>query len=334
MSRDATKKGNGEESKAATNESHGDSGAIPKVARGPAIPKKGYLVDEIRDDLYYVTDGTFQMMFLDTDEGVVAVDAPPTIGEDITKAISEVTDTSITHVVYTHSHADHIGAASLYPENAERIAHERTATSLSRVEDPTRPTPTVTFENDHTLDVGDHVLELSHKGTNHSADNTFVFAPDQKVLMFVDVVYPGWVPFHRLGYVSDVYGFIEAHDQILEYDFETFVGGHLTRLGTRDDVKRQQEYIGDLKEASKNAIETVDLDAIAKNVGTADSYTFFMAFEKSLVDTAAETVREKWDGRLGGVDVFVESHCSAMIASLRVEYGVLGPFGLAGKWKE
>lgn len=38
--------------------------SIPTTAEGPSIPKKGYLVDEIAEDLYYITDGTFQSILL------------------------------------------------------------------------------------------------------------------------------------------------------------------------------------------------------------------------------------------------------------------------------
>ena len=92
---------------------------IPEAARGPSIPEQGYLVDEIERSLYYVTDGVYQMMFLTTGRGVIAVDAPPNIGENIIRAIRDVTDEPIIHVVYTHSHADHIGAASLYADEAD-----------------------------------------------------------------------------------------------------------------------------------------------------------------------------------------------------------------------
>jgi len=95
---------------------------IPKTAFGPAIPEKGYLVEEIDDGLYWVTEGVYQVMFLTTGEGVIVVDAPPTIGENILKAIEEVTDEPITHVIYSHSHADHIAAASMYPEDAKYIS--------------------------------------------------------------------------------------------------------------------------------------------------------------------------------------------------------------------
>ena len=105
------------------------SSSIPEAAIGPTIPpEKGYLVEEIRDGLYWVTDGSYNTMFLVTDEGVVAVDAPPSIGANYLKAISEVTDKPITYVIYSHSHLDHIGAAaSIFPENATYISHEAIA---------------------------------------------------------------------------------------------------------------------------------------------------------------------------------------------------------------
>jgi glyoxylase-like metal-dependent hydrolase (beta-lactamase superfamily II) len=65
-----------------------------------------------------VTDGSYNTIFLVTDEGVVAVDAPPSIGQNYLKAISEVTDKPITHVIYSHAHLDHIGAAGIFPKNA------------------------------------------------------------------------------------------------------------------------------------------------------------------------------------------------------------------------
>ena len=92
---------------------------MPHTSMGPAIPEKGYLVEEIRDNLYWVTDGSYNTIFLVTDEGVVAVDAPPSIGQNYLKAISEVTGKPITHVIYSHAHLDHIGAAGIF----QRMRH-------------------------------------------------------------------------------------------------------------------------------------------------------------------------------------------------------------------
>ncbi len=89
---------------------------IPEGAMGPEIPQdKGYVVEEIGRGLYWVTDGSYQIMFLTTGEGVIVVDAPPSMVDKILAAIAEVTDEPITYVIYSHAHADHIGGAGLYP---------------------------------------------------------------------------------------------------------------------------------------------------------------------------------------------------------------------------
>jgi len=58
--------------------------------------------------------------------------------------------------------------------------------------------------------------------------------------MVVDIIWPGWVPFTQLGYAEDVPGYIQAHDDILAYDFDLLIAGHLNRPGTRQDVETQK----------------------------------------------------------------------------------------------
>jgi glyoxylase-like metal-dependent hydrolase (beta-lactamase superfamily II) len=331
----------------------------------PEIPEKGYLVEEIKDGLYWITEGTYNHIFLTTGEGVIVVDAPPTIGEDITSAIREVTDEPITHVVYSHYHADHVGAASIYPDDAEYIAFTETANYLDRFGDENRPTPTTVFgpkevvgrsngrgsdasgdaggrgqarDDDrtrvvgtsYTVEVGDQELRLDYRGANHSLDNLFVYAPAQEVLMLVDVIYPGWVPFKNLGVSSDIPGYIRAHDQALEYEFETFVGGHLTRLGTREDVEAQREFIADLRSNAETAIETVEIGPIVQELGAdaANPWVLFDAYLDELTRVTADATLEKWGDRLRGTEVYTDSNAFSMAESLRIDFGKLGPFGL------
>ena len=42
-----------------------------------AGPPKGYVCEQIRGGLYWITDGAYSTMFLVTREGVIVVDAPP-----------------------------------------------------------------------------------------------------------------------------------------------------------------------------------------------------------------------------------------------------------------
>ena len=154
---------------------------VPPPAKGPAIPKSGYLVQEIAERTYWLTDGLYQMMFLVTAEGVVTVDAPPTIGRNILRAIAHVTKSRVTHAVYSHHHADHVGAMVLY-DGARRYAQREVTGLLRQARDPNRPLPDVTFDDQLTVTAGGDRLELAYHGPNHSPGNIFAYLPHQRVL--------------------------------------------------------------------------------------------------------------------------------------------------------
>src|SRR4051812_24236472 len=67
-------------SAAAKRRREADTHPVPEVAKGPPVPEEGYVVDEIADGIFWLSDGAYQSMFVVTDEGVIAVDAPPTLG--------------------------------------------------------------------------------------------------------------------------------------------------------------------------------------------------------------------------------------------------------------
>ena len=303
---------------------------IPEAAKGPAIPSKGYLVEEIRDGLFWVTDGAYNTIFLVTDEGVVAVDAPPSIGTKYLKAISEVTDKPITHVIYSHAHIDHIGAAGMFPKNAIFIAQEETAAELQRAKTIATnasmipPIPTETFSNNYTLQIGNQTLKLDYYGDNHFHGNTFMYAPNQKVLMLVDIIFPGWVPFPYLAVSKDIAGFIKAHDIVLNnYNFDTFVGGHLTRLGTTNDVIVQKEFISDLGKAAGKANDEILFSDIVKQVGNFDNpWLIFSKYVDAVDEKCVQYMLPKWEKRLGGAHEFMSTHCFAMSEPGRIDFSV------------
>jgi glyoxylase-like metal-dependent hydrolase (beta-lactamase superfamily II) len=294
-------------------------GPIPAGARGPAIPASGYLVEEIRDGLYWVTDGLYQAMFLTTGDGVILVDAPPNLGPNLAKAIADVTDEPVKFVVYSHHHADHIGAAGQFADTATYVAHEDTAALLARDNDPNRPVPTITFADSYTLTLGNQTLQLDYHGNNHEPGNIFIYAPKQKVLMVVDIVFPGWVPFVDLALAEDVPGFIAAHDQILAYDFDTFIGGHLTRLGTREDVETAKAFIMDVKANAAAALQSTDYVAATQGVPSDNPWAVFDAYLGAVAQACTDATIPAWEDKLGGTDVFTYGHCWTMMESLRVD---------------
>src|SRR5690242_14264423 len=157
---------------------------VPASAKGPAVdPAKGYRLQDLGGGLYMITDNAYQSMFLVYDRGVVVIDAPPGYAAHIPQAIAEVSGKPITHIVYSHSHIDHIGGAKALGGHPVIIAQEETLRLLKRAADPNRPLPTVTFSDKYTLHAGKQLLELSYHGNAHEPGNIFIYAPAQRVLM-------------------------------------------------------------------------------------------------------------------------------------------------------
>ena len=172
-----------------------DYAPIPRAALGPALNEQGYYVGRVERNLYWVTDGVYQSAFLTTGDGVVLFDAPPSIGHNLRRAVNEIAtaegvSNTVTHLVYSHHHADHGGAASLF-ENAVLVGHEETWRLLLRDNDLARPAPDVTFGDSYTLEVGGERVELAWHGSNHSPDNIYIHFPGHDTLMFIDVVNAG-----------------------------------------------------------------------------------------------------------------------------------------------
>src|SRR4030095_15770129 len=120
-------------------------------AVGPAVdPAKGYRLQDLGGGLYMVTDNAYQSLFLVYDNGVVVIDAPPPYAERIPRAVAEVTKNPITHIIYSHSHIDHIGGAKSLGGQPTIIAHEETKRLIVRAADANRPLPTVTFSDHYT----------------------------------------------------------------------------------------------------------------------------------------------------------------------------------------
>jgi glyoxylase-like metal-dependent hydrolase (beta-lactamase superfamily II) len=302
-----------------------DYAPIPRAALGPALSEQGYYVGRVERNLYYVTDGTYMSAFLITSDGVVVLDAPPTIGNNIQRAIDEIAaangvSNKVEYLIYSHHHSDHVGAASLFDKNVTRIGHEETRKLLLRDDDPARPPNEETFQGNRTLEIGGDRIDLAWHGPNHSPDNIVIHLPDHDTLMLIDIVNPGWVPIYRSNLTEDIPGYIEAPANALAYSWKHFIGGHNGRLGTRDDVTLHQQYMADIADSSRKAIDSVDgtkyFEKYGENVWAA---------LKGLLDetarTAAAPVIEKYTGVLAAADVFTEDTTFEVMQSIRLDLG-------------
>jgi glyoxylase-like metal-dependent hydrolase (beta-lactamase superfamily II) len=181
------------------------------------------------------------------------------------------------------------------------------------------PLPDITFKKHFTLRRGHQALELDYNGPNHEPGNIFIYAPKQKVLMLVDVIFPAWVPFPDLALAEDIPGYFEAYEQVLTYDFDTFIGGHLTRLGTPEDVELAQAYLLDVRANAATALGQVDFFAIAQQTGFENQWLLFTTYLDTVAQTCAEMTIPEWSGQLAAADVVTYDHCWTVLESLRIE---------------
>jgi glyoxylase-like metal-dependent hydrolase (beta-lactamase superfamily II) len=298
---------------------------VPRAALGPALNEQGYYVGRVEQNLYWVTDGTYQSAFLTTSDGVVLLDAPPTIGHNIQRAVDEIAvsngvSNEVTHLIYSHHHADHAGASSLFGRNVTRIGHEETQKLLLRDDDPARPAPDETFQDRWTLDIGGERIELAWHGSNHSPDNIFIHLPDHDALMLVDVVNPGWAPVCQSNLTENVPGYIEAADTALTYPWKHFIGGHMGRLGTRADVATHRQYMADIAESARKALDTVDPTPYFVKYGE-NTWVAVRSYLDAITAAAAAPVIEKYTGVLAAADVFTASTTFYVMQSIRLDLG-------------
>ena len=106
---------------------------------------------------------------------------------------------------------------------------------------------------------------------------------------------------------------------MLAYDFDTFIGGHVGRLGTRQDVETQREYIRDIQANAAAALKSVDFSAVAQKTGFDNPWLLFDTYLNTVAKACADATVPKWTGRLAAVDVFTFDHCFKIMMSLRID---------------
>jgi len=256
---------------------------------------KGYFVYEIADNVYWLVSSGYQTMFITTGQGVVAVDAPQPIGEKYLEAINEVTSEPITHMIYSHHHPDHTGAAgNIFSPNITYIGHKQTADVLAQENDPNRPVPNSIISQDmESVTIGEQTIELHFLGNFHSNGDLLIFLPEQKVAMLVDLLRPGAAPYRAFGVSPDIDLYLQTHDVLQEFDFDFLVSGHTELLATKEHIKTNKQFTLDVMENAKTALDMPVSDAVQKCV---------------------ELTTTQWEGKLEGLDTFMTDHCVAMIA--------------------
>jgi hypothetical protein len=143
------------------------------------------------------------------------------------------------------------------------------------------------------------------------------------VIYAIDSVTPGWVTFQGLDLTLNVHNYLALADKLMAREWDVLVGGHLTQLGTRDQVRASIAYTDDVLAVATEVFESTDMMATmgraAAEAGWNNPFLLFRYYQDSMVEACAERLIERWGNRLAGVDVYAPSHCDTVLVYLRVD---------------
>jgi len=300
---------------------------VPAAIKARILPvdaKKGYLVEPLKPDVYLITDGAYQSLFVVTGKGVILLDAPPSFGRKIVQAVTEVTSEPIVELVYSHAHLDHIsGAVDVLKQvpDLKILAEKGVADFLREKRDPRRPLPTQTFQGEYSLTLGSARIDMKHGHWHSNEGDLYIYIPAKKVLMAIDTLPPGYAQFQDFDLTADFHDYLEMFDKLLTYDFDVLVGGHLGFPGDRNDVQVAKDYTTDVYKTVKRIHDGTDqmkiISEAAAKYGWDNKMALFRALLDPMVDQCAKEIENRWSERLASVDVYAASHCHTALVYAR-----------------
>ena len=251
----------------------------------------------LADDVYLFRHNTYQALFIVTGEGVIATDPmglhDPRTPELYKAAIASITDQPVRYVVYGHDHQDHIAGGIVFADTAEFVSQRLAAPRIAARADPLTPVPTITFDQQLTLELGGKAVELHYPGRAHSDNDLVLLYPARRLAFVTDLVEPRSLPGMR-GSSPDEY--VAAMRWIEDnLDFDVLVAGH-GPLGSKDTVRELREYLEDLIRAvqaarARGLADGSDAMLAAVRAELAPRYAAWQGFERRLASNVAAVIQ-------------------------------------------
>ena len=129
------------------------------------------------------------------------------------------------------------------------------------------------------------------------------------------------MPIYNVNVSTDIPGFMEAPGIALSYPWQHYIGGHLGRLGTRDDVVTHQQYFADMAESIRTTLATLDPTPFFVRYGQ-NVWAGVKTYIDAVTEQAAAPIVQKYTGVLAATDVFTASSTLALVESMRLDLGV------------
>jgi glyoxylase-like metal-dependent hydrolase (beta-lactamase superfamily II) len=240
-----------------------------------------YKIEKVKGDVYRFIDDRHRSVFLVTREGIILTDPLNFSAANWLKLeLKKRFNIPVKYVIYSHNHSDHIYGANVFNDSgAIFVAHELAAQDIRRTKADTIQ-PTVTFKDDMVISLDGHTVELRYHGPNDGRGSISMLFQQEKLVFVVDWIVVGRMPWQKL-WSYDIQGMINSTEEVLELDFDVFVGGHAD-IGSKADVQRYLRYLESLYSAVINGIHSgSSLKELQKSMKLSE-YSDFKQFEEWL----------------------------------------------------
>lgn len=238
-----------------------------------------YTLEKVKGDVYRFIDDRHRSVVLVTSEGILVTDPMNHKSAEWLKQTlhKRFGDLPIKYVVFSHNHSDHIYGASVFESQTTRfVAHDLAKQDII-VTRANTVTPDISFSQRMDIALGDHIVELRYHGPNDGRGSISMLFKKEKLLFVVDWIVIGRMPWQKL-WSYDIQGMINSTQQVLDLDFDTFVGGHAD-IGDKADVRRYLNYLNDLYAAVIDGIHAgKSLDQLKADTRL-DDYKDFKNYE-------------------------------------------------------
>jgi cyclase len=253
-----------------------------------------------------------------TDDGVVLVDTKiKGYGQDILGHVREITDKPVTTIINTHTHWDHSGANTEFPDTVEFVVHENTRGHLAsnKCDDGqgfeggsikncgafqganAKYLPKTTFSDTMTLFSGADQINLHYFGRGHTDGDTFVVFPAARAMHTGDLFQGFGLPFVDVANTNG--SRIEFGPTLKKAmagisDVDTVITGHTSRPLTWNDFVNYTGFYNDvLMQAREGKVAGRTVDDIVGSYNVPSQYSDFSAPENRL----RSTVQYVFDGQ-------------------------------------
>ena len=238
------------------------------------------IITKISGDLYRFQNNAHYSVFLVTPEGILVTDP---INKEaavwLNRELVSRFGIPVTHLVYSHDHADHISGGEAFGDRVQVIGHKLTKEAIVR-EKRNVPIPQITFEDQYTIELGGHRVALYYPGPSHGDNCIVMLFPKQRTIFAVDFITVNRLPYRNLegGYMP---GWINALKAVEALDFDILAPGH-GDLGTKTDATNHRKYFEALRDAVSAALsEGQTLEEMQKNIQLED-YSHFGNYQEWL----------------------------------------------------